>query len=51
MSRLAATGSSPARSIPLGRLGTVREIADATVYLFGASVNYVIGAVLVVDGG
>ena len=38
-----------AREIPLGRLGTAREIAQAVVYLSEAS--YVTGQVLAVDGG
>ena len=38
-----------AREIPLGRLGTAREIAQAVVYLSGA--DYVTGQVLAVDGG
>lgn len=36
--------------VPLGRWGTVKEIADATVYLFGDAGNFVNGSVLVVDG-
>ena len=39
------------KSIPLGRMGTVKEIADATVYLFSDSGNYVNGENIVVDGG
>ncbi|KAI0200188.1 hypothetical protein F4808DRAFT_171358 [Astrocystis sublimbata] len=39
-----------AKVVPLGRLGTVRDIADATVYLFSDAGNYVNGNVLVVDG-
>lgn len=38
------------KSVPLGRYGTVKEIADATVYLFGDAGNFVNGSVLVVDG-
>ena len=38
-----------AHEIPLGRLGTAREIAEAVVYLSGAS--YVTGQILGVDGG
>jgi len=37
--------------VPLGRYGLVKEIADATVYLFSDAGNFINGAVLVVDGG
>ncbi|RLV92151.1 Peroxisomal 24-dienoyl-CoA reductase SPS19 [Spathaspora sp. JA1] len=36
--------------IPLQRLGTTTDIADATVYLFSPAASYVTGDVLVVDG-
>lgn len=39
------------RSIPSGRLGTVRDVADATVYLFSGAGTYVNGQVIPVDGG
>lgn len=39
-----------ARAIPSGKLGTVRHIADATVYLFSEAGSYVNGHSLVVDG-
>ena len=35
------------KTIPLGRWGTVKEIADATVYLFSDAANYVSGQTLV----
>ena len=35
------------KNIPLGRWGTVKEIADATVYLFSDAGNFVTGHVLV----
>lgn len=35
------------KAVPLGRLGTVKEIADATVYLFSDAGNYVNGQTLV----
>jgi 2,4-dienoyl-CoA reductase [(3E)-enoyl-CoA-producing], peroxisomal len=43
-----AKGKVP--GIPSGRWGLVKEIADATVYLFGDAGNYVNGHILVVDG-
>ena len=36
-----------ASKIPLGRMGRVRDIADATVYLFSDAGNYVNGEVLI----
>ncbi|OAL37981.1 hypothetical protein AYO20_02814 [Fonsecaea nubica] len=45
------TGAKVGRKIPLGRWGTIKEIADATVYLFSDAANYVTGDRLVVDGG
>ncbi|KAI1926110.1 peroxisomal 2 4-dienoyl-CoA reductase sps19 [Ophidiomyces ophidiicola] len=50
MRRLARKGDDQS-SIPLGRYGTVKEIADATVFLFSDSGNYVTGSTVVVDGG
>ncbi|KAK2817669.1 hypothetical protein FQN49_007981 [Arthroderma sp. PD_2] len=38
-------------AIPLGRYGSVKEIADATIYLFSDSGNFVNGSTVVVDGG
>ncbi|KAF2638549.1 peroxisomal 2,4-dienoyl-CoA reductase-like protein SPS19 [Massarina eburnea CBS 473.64] len=37
--------------IPSQRLGTVKEISDATIYLFSDTGNYVNGETIVVDGG
>jgi len=45
------TGATSGKRIPLGRWGKVKEIADATVYLFSDAGNYVTGDKLVVDGG
>ena len=39
------------KTVPLQRYGTVKEIADGTVYLFSDAGNYVNGEVLVIDGG
>ena len=33
--------------IPLGRMGSVKDIADATVYLFSDAGNYVNGDTLI----
>ena len=40
-----------ARRIPLGRLGTLDDIAAAAVYLASPLASYVTGTVLVADGG
>lgn len=37
--------------IPSGRMGSVREIADATIFLFSDAGSYVNRVELVVDGG
>ena len=40
-----------AAAIPLGDLGTVEQIAEATAFLCSPSSDYMTGAVLLVDGG
>ena len=49
MERLAKSSdvSALSKAIPLGRWGTVKEIADATVYLFSDAANYVSGQTLI----
>jgi peroxisomal 2,4-dienoyl-CoA reductase len=49
MDRLAksADAGKVASRVPLGRFGNVKEIADATVYLFSDAGNYVNGDALV----
>lgn len=39
------------KGVPVGRWGEVKEIADATVYLFSEAGSFVNGNTLVVDGG
>ncbi|KAI4712853.1 hypothetical protein J4E89_001828 [Alternaria sp. Ai002NY15] len=43
--------SKVAKAVPSGRFGAVKEIADATIYLFSDAGNFVNGETLVVDGG
>lgn len=54
MERLASSTAARTRkavvAIPSGRMGTVRDISDATVWVFSDAANYVNGHVLVVDG-
>lgn len=49
LSRLIHTGDQkhPSKLIPLQRLGLVKDIADATVYLLSEAGNYVNGTTLV----
>jgi NAD(P)-dependent dehydrogenase (short-subunit alcohol dehydrogenase family) len=54
MSKLAPTPEAEAtvkRTIPLGRYGTKREIADLAVFLSSSAGQYITGSVLVCDGG
>jgi 2,4-dienoyl-CoA reductase [(3E)-enoyl-CoA-producing], peroxisomal len=43
--------SEIAAAVPVGRQGAVKDIADATVWLFSDAANFVNGTVVVVDGG
>ncbi|KAI9259884.1 hypothetical protein BY458DRAFT_516946 [Sporodiniella umbellata] len=38
-------------SVPIQRMGSVQDIAHATVFLFSGGASYITGVVLVVDGG
>ena len=53
MERLSRSEDAEAsrKSIPAGRWGTVKEVADATVWMFSDAANFVNGSVVVVDGG
>ncbi|KAK6464778.1 hypothetical protein DFJ63DRAFT_93659 [Scheffersomyces coipomensis] len=51
MDRLLTTSKSNAQTkIPLQRLATTRDIAEATVFLFSPAASYITGTVQVVDG-
>jgi 3-oxoacyl-[acyl-carrier protein] reductase len=39
------------RSVPLGRLGTPRDVANAALFLASDEAAYVTGTTIVVDGG
>jgi 3-oxoacyl-[acyl-carrier protein] reductase len=39
------------KSVPLGRLGTPRDVANAALYLASDDAEYVTGTTIVVDGG
>ncbi|RYP90565.1 hypothetical protein DL770_003327 [Monosporascus sp. CRB-9-2] len=51
LSSSAVDEKTSGKSVPLGRWGTIRDIADATVYVFSDAGNYVNGEILIVDGG
>lgn len=53
MSRLLRSENRDAamRSVPVQRFGLIKEIADATVFLFADTGNFVNGAYIDVDGG
>ncbi|MBT3318590.1 MAG: 3-oxoacyl-[acyl-carrier-protein] reductase [Clostridia bacterium] len=46
-----AAKESLQKSIPLGRLGLPRDVANAAAFLAGDNASYITGQVLVVDGG
>lgn len=50
LERLIRDKEAYVKNIPLQRLGTTRDIADTTVFLFSPAASYVTGTVLVVDG-
>jgi 3-oxoacyl-[acyl-carrier protein] reductase len=46
-----AAEAAARKAVPLGRLGTVEEIAAAAVFICSAPASYVTGTTLLVDGG
>lgn len=48
--RLVKNPDEYVKKIPLQRMGTTRDIADSTVYLFSPAASYVTGTIHVVDG-
>ncbi|AWK07596.1 beta-ketoacyl-ACP reductase [Streptomyces spongiicola] len=47
----AARRAHAQQSIPMGRMGTPREVAHAAAFLAGPGASYITGKVLTVDGG
>lgn len=45
------SGADTAVSYPLGRIGHVKDVANATVFLFSNAASYISGQILPVDGG
>jgi len=45
------SGDSLETEIPVQRMGTIKDIADATVFLFSPAASFITGHILVVDGG
>lgn len=39
------------QSIPMGRMGTAKEVADTVVFLVSAEAGYITGQVIHVNGG
>ena len=39
------------RTLPLGRVGHVKDVANTTVFLFSDAASYITGNIFVVDGG
>lgn len=46
-----AVRSAVERHVPIGRLGTPREIAACTLFLVSSEASYITGSVIVIDGG
>ena len=39
------------RSVPLGRLGTPRDVANAVLFLASDEAEYITGTTILIDGG
>ncbi|WP_461155934.1 SDR family oxidoreductase [Saccharopolyspora tripterygii] len=46
-----ATGATQADQVPMGRPGTVEELANLTIFLFSDACDYLTGETIAMDGG
>jgi 3-oxoacyl-[acyl-carrier protein] reductase len=51
MLALSASGTAPPEEYPVGRMGTVQEVAAAAAFLCSERASYITGTSIVVDGG
>jgi len=51
MSRLSNQLNDRPSNYPLGRMGHLNDVANATVFLFSDAASYITGQILPVDGG
>lgn len=51
MSRLSNQSGSKEHHYPLGRVGDLNDVANATIFLFSQAASYITGQILPVDGG
>jgi len=51
MNTLGSQAETLASKVPLGRLGTAEEVADAVAWLLSPQARYLAGTVIPVDGG
>ncbi|KAJ3731421.1 hypothetical protein DFJ43DRAFT_1155663 [Lentinula guzmanii] len=50
MQRLSNIADGNSSRLPLGRVGDIKDVANATVFLFSEAASYITGQVVVVDG-
>ncbi|HVW43921.1 MAG TPA: SDR family oxidoreductase [Amycolatopsis sp.] len=46
-----AVGATQADQIPMGRMGTIEELANLTIFLFSDACDYLTGETIAMDGG
>ena len=46
-----SAGATQADQIPMGRMGTIEELANLTIFAFSDACNYLTGETIAMDGG